>query len=78
MTDDDLRIHPSPYAQWYATQDVSSRGVWICDKTSDRKVLVQPLTEWGERWSWNVTEDGSGIYFRRERNRPDSPDNLAR
>ena len=64
MTDEDCRIHPSPFTDWYATQD-TSRGVWLCDKASDRKILVQPPTEWGRHWSWNLTEDGSGIYFRR-------------
>ena len=65
MTDPDLRIHPAPFSEWHATQDTSSRGVWLCDKTSDRKVLVEPPTEWGRHWSWNVTEEGTGIYFRR-------------
>jgi hypothetical protein len=65
MTEERI-VHMSPYADWYATQDVSC-GVWLCDKTSDRKVLVEPPTEWGRDWKWNVTEDGKGIYFRRER-----------
>jgi hypothetical protein len=64
MTDQDCRIHPSPFPDWHATQD-TSRGVWLCDKASDRKTLVEPPTEWGRCWSWNVTEDGGGIYFRR-------------
>jgi hypothetical protein len=64
MTDEDRRIHPSPWPQWFATQD-TSRGVLLCDRTSDRKVKVEPPAEWGRNWSWNVTEDGSGIYFRR-------------
>ena len=34
MTEDDRRIHPSPFPEWYATQD-TSRGVWLCDKASD-------------------------------------------
>ena len=63
---DDRRIHPSPFPEWFATQD-ASRGVWLCDKTSDRKVLVEPPAEWGWHWSWNVTEDGKGVYVRRER-----------
>ena len=68
MTDQDRRIHLSPFADWYATQDAPTRCVWLCDKTSDRKVKVEPPTEWGRHWSWNVTEDGRGIYFRREQN----------
>ena len=64
MTEHDRRIHPSPFADWYATQD-GSRGVWLCDKTSDGKVKVEPPAEWGRDWSWNVTEDGTGIYFER-------------
>jgi hypothetical protein len=62
MAEDDRRIHPSPYSDWYATQD-GSRGVRLCDKTSDRKVNVEPPAEWGRHWAWNVTEDGTGIYF---------------
>ena len=65
MTDEDRRIHPSPFSDWHATQDASCHGVWLCDKTSDRKVLVEPPTEWGRHWSCNVTEDGTGVYFRR-------------
>jgi len=56
-------IHLSPWPQWYATQDTSARGVWLCDKTSDRKVLVERPAEWGRHWSWNMTEDGKGIYL---------------
>jgi hypothetical protein len=58
-------VHPSPYAEWTATQD--GRGVWLCDKNSDRKVKVEPPAEWGRHWSWNVTRDGRGIYFRHTR-----------
>jgi hypothetical protein len=65
MTEDDRRIHPSPFSDWYATQD-GSRGVWLCDKASERKVKVEPPAEWGRHWAWNVTEDGRGIYFKRE------------
>ena len=64
MTDDRI-IHISPFTDWYASQDVS-RGVWLCDKTSDRKVLAEPPAEWGRRWKWNLTEDGRGVYFCRE------------
>ena len=63
--DEDRIIHASPFAEWFATQDTSAGGVWFCDKTSDRKVLVQPPTEWGRDWSWNVTQDGGGIYVKR-------------
>jgi hypothetical protein len=72
MTDDQV-IHESPYADWYATQDASSRAVWICDKGSDRKVLVEPPTEWGRHWAWNVTEDGKAVCFRWER-KPYAPE----
>jgi hypothetical protein len=65
MTDEDRRICPSPFGEWYAAQDASSRGVWLCDKASDRKILVEPPAEWGRRWSWNVTEDGTGVYLGR-------------
>ena len=61
MAETDRRIHPSPYPQWYATQDTSARGVWLCDKASDRKVLVEPPAEWGRHWAWNLTEDGKGV-----------------
>ena len=65
MTDHNLRIHPSPFPDWYATQDTSSRGVWIYDRASEEKVKVVPPAEWGRHWSWNVTEDGKGVCFRR-------------
>jgi len=58
-------IHKSPFSDWFATQDTSSRGVWLCDRASDQKVKVEPPAEWGRHWSWNLTEDGTGVYFRR-------------
>lgn len=64
--DSNILIHPSPFADWYATQDISAGGVLICDKASDRKVLVQPPTEWGRHWSWNLTQDGTGIYIKHD------------
>ena len=66
MTEHDRRIHPSPFREWCATQDASSRGVWICDRTSDKRINAEPPVEWGRHWTWNVTEDGTGIYFKRE------------
>jgi hypothetical protein len=60
----DYIVHHSPFPDWFATQD-TSRGVWLCDRTSDRKILVEPPAEWGRHWAWNLTEDGTGIYFRR-------------
>ena len=63
--DQDQRIYPSPFSDWYATQDASCRGVWICDRTSDKRIEVEPPAEWGRNWSWNVTEDGMGVCFRR-------------
>ena len=65
MTEDDRRTHLSPFPEWYATQDASSCGVWICDKASDQKVKVEPPADWGRHWSWNVTEDGKGVCFKR-------------
>jgi hypothetical protein len=65
MTDPDRRIHPAPYPDWYATQDTSSPGVWICDRATEEKVKVEPPAEWGRNWSWNITQDGKGVYFRR-------------
>jgi hypothetical protein len=63
--DEQRIIHVSPFAEWYASQDLSARGVWVYDKTGDRKVLVEPPAQWGRHWSWNLTEDGKGVYFRR-------------
>ena len=63
MTDRNQRIHPTPFSDWFASQDTSGRGVWICDRTSDEKIKVEPPTEWGAHWSWNVTEDGKGVCF---------------
>jgi hypothetical protein len=65
MTDQDHRIHPSPFLDWFATQDTSAGGVWIYDKASERKVKAKPPAEWGRHWSWNVTEDGKGVCLRR-------------
>ncbi len=63
-TDDTRIVHESPFADWFATQDIP-RGVSMCDRSSDAKITVAPPAEWGRHWSWNVTENGKGIYFRR-------------
>lgn len=61
----DIIVHRSPFRDWYATQD-AVRGVWLCDKASEQKVKAEPPVKWGRHWSWNITEDGGGIYFRRK------------
>jgi len=60
----DLRIHKSPWPEWFATQD-SLTGVVICSKTTGEKVVVEPPRDWGRHWAWNITEDGTGIVIRR-------------
>ena len=65
MTDDDLRIHPAPFSDWYASQDTSARAVWIYDRASAEKVKLEPPAEWGRHWAWSITEDGQGVYFKR-------------
>ncbi len=60
---DELVVHSSPWPKWFVTQDVA-RGVSIYEKHSDRKIVIEPPTEWGSHWAWNVTEDGAGVYFR--------------
>lgn len=65
MTDLDRRIHLAPFLDWFATQDTSARAVWIYDRASAEKVKLEPPAERGPNWSWNITEDGGGIYFRR-------------
>ena len=67
MTDQDYRIHPAPFSDWFATQDTSGRGVWIYDRATEEKVKVEPPAEWGHDWSWNITEDGKGVCFMRTR-----------
>lgn len=57
-------IHESPFTDWFATQDIA-RGVTIYDRSSGEKIVVKPPAKWGRQWSWNVTEDGKGIYFKR-------------
>jgi hypothetical protein len=57
-------VHKSPWPSWYASQDVT-RGVSLHDKSSDKRVVVEPPAEWGRHWAWNITEDGKGIYFKR-------------
>ncbi len=63
MADDNRQIHPSPYPNWNATQDVSC--VWIYERGSDRRIKLEPPAEWGQHWAWNFTEDGKGICFKR-------------
>jgi hypothetical protein len=59
---DPLVIHKSPWSSWYADQQ--GRAVWIHDKTSSRKAKLEPPAEWGSHWQWNITVDGTGIFFR--------------
>ena len=60
----DVRIHKSPWSEWFATQE-SLTGVVICNKTTGEQVMVEPPKEWGRAWAWNITEDGFGIMIRR-------------
>ena len=62
----DVRIHKSPWPEWFATQE-SLTGVFLVCKTTGEKVLVEPPREWGRNWAWNITEDGLGIVIRRTR-----------
>ena len=64
IQDPDVRIHHSPWPDWLATQE-SLSGVLLCDKASAERVLFEPPEEWGRKWAWNLTEDGSGIVIRR-------------
>ncbi len=58
-----IAIHKSPWSSWYADQ--VGRAVWIHDKASNRKTKLEPPADWGGHWQWNITEDGTGIFFRR-------------
>lgn len=60
----DSVAHPSPWPEWFASQD-DNRSVWICDKTTEEKILVEPSADWGRSWAWNISEDGTGIVMRR-------------
>jgi len=60
----DIRIHKSPWPDWFATQE-SLAGVCIVSKATGEKVMVEPPREWGHNWAWNIAEDGSGIVIRR-------------
>lgn len=62
--DPDVRIHKSPWANWHATQG-SLSAVVICSKDGDEEMIVEPPSDWGRKWAWNFTEDGSGIVLRR-------------
>jgi hypothetical protein len=59
-----VRIHKSPWPNWYATQG-SLVSVAICNRESDEEIQVEPPREWGRNWAWNIAEDGSGIVIRR-------------
>ena len=56
----EVRLHKSPWSEWYATQE-SLEGVCIVNKATGEKVVVEPPMEWGHRWVWNFSEDGTGI-----------------
>ena len=58
-----VRIHKSPWPEWFATQE-SLDGVMIRNKATSERVLVEPPKEWGSKWAWNFAEDGSGVVIR--------------
>jgi hypothetical protein len=59
----DIRVHRSPWPEWFATQE-SLTGVFLCNKSTGEKVKIEPPKEWGRNWAWNFTEDGTGIFIR--------------
>ena len=59
----DLLIHKAPWPNWFATQD-AVRGVLFCNRQGDERFRAEPPPERGRKWAWNLTEEGSGIYYR--------------
>jgi hypothetical protein len=59
----DYVFHESPWSEWFASQ--FGRGVEICDKASEQKIQICPPVEWKGDWVWNITQDGTSVYFRR-------------
>jgi hypothetical protein len=68
IEDEDVRVHQSPWPDWFATQE-SLAGVFLCDKASDERMFIAPPKEWDRNWAWNLTEDGTGIVLHRGRKR---------
>ena len=58
------RFHKSPWTDWFAMQK-SLAGVFMCDKETEERVVVEPPKEWGRNWAWNIAPDGSGIVMQR-------------
>ena len=67
MSDVDSQTHTSPWPEWYATQE-DTASVTIISKASGEKMVIKPPTEWGRRWAWNISEDGTGVVIRRTEN----------
>ena len=63
QSDVDTVTHPSPFSDWFASQD--GRSILICDKASDGRIKVEPPPAWGNAWAWNIDEAGTGIVMRR-------------
>ena len=61
---DDVRLHRSPFNNWYASQE-SLRGVVVHDKESAQQIEVAPPSDWGKCWAWNLSEDGLGLVVTR-------------
>jgi hypothetical protein len=60
----DIRIHKSPWPQWFAKQE-SLGAVSICNKITGETVVVEPPKRWGRNWAWNISDDETGIIIRR-------------
>jgi hypothetical protein len=63
-SDPDVRLHQSPFNNWYASHE-SLRGVVLHDKDSDQQIEVSPPSHWGRNWAWNLNEDALGIVMTR-------------
>ena len=51
------------FKMWQVTQD--GRGLVVTDLHRRKTARVEPPAEWGDRWSWNLTD--GGFYFRNGR-----------
>jgi hypothetical protein len=52
---------PDDVDGWRASQ--VGRSVIVTEPRTGREFCYRPPRQWGDAWNWNVTSDGSGIYF---------------
>ena len=59
----DTVIHQSPWKAWIAVQE--DCFIRIYDEVSGERIKINPPADWKTKWSWNITDDRTGIMMQK-------------